>query len=175
MADYLYSGGSTETTASPQLTGLINSETSTNANKIAANYGSGIEEGRGLLNAPDNFNKNLSYGDAGTLGAIKSKYNQEYNQNAKQLSTKLMSQANTDQIKRLAVASQAADQEVELNRQKEFLKYQKSQANKKARGAVLGHVLGIVGGVVAGAYTAGAGAPAGFMAGEAAGNAIGGT
>lgn len=162
-------------TNSAALSGLINENNATNANKLSQNYSSGISEGRGLLNRPDTINKSLSYGDNATSNAIRSKYSHQYELSARELSTKTMAQAHSDQIKKLTVASQLADQEVQMNKDKALLRDKKKQADRKARGAVLGHVLGIVGGVVAGAYTMGTAAPAGFMAGEAAGNAIGGS
>lgn len=170
-----YNNMDLSSTNSAALSGLINEHNATDANKVAQNYSSGISEGRGLLNRPDNINQTLSYGNDATSNAIKSKYSQQYGLASRELSTKTMMQAHADQIQKLTVASQLADQEVQMNREKALLIDKKKQANKHARGAVLGHVLGIVGGVVAGAYTGGAAAPAGFMAGEAAGNAIGGS
>lgn len=169
-----YNNADLSSTSSQALGGLINEGNSTDANKLAQNYGSGISEGRGLLNRPDNFNQNTAYGDPATTGAIRAKYSQQYEQGARELSTKVMAQAHSDQIQKLTVASQLADQEVAMNKEKALLRDKKKQADRKARGQVLGHVLGIVGGVVAGIYTGGAGAAAGFAAGEGAGNAIGG-
>lgn len=161
-------------TNSQALQGLIGEENTTSANTLAGDYSSGISEGRGLLNRTDNFNKNLSYGDPATTNAIRSKYSHQYENASRELTAQTMRQAHSDKIQKLTVASQLADQEVQLNKEKALLKDKKKQADRRARGQVLGHVLGIVGGVVAGVYSGGAAAPAGFAAGEAAGNAIGG-
>lgn len=170
-----YNNADLTSTNSQALGGLINEHNATDATKLGQSYSSGISEGRGLLNRPDTMNQSLSYGNDATSNAIKQKYTQQYGLASRELSTKTMAQAHSDQVQKLTVASQLADQEVQMNKDKALLRDKKKQADRKARGAVLGHVLGIVGGVAAGVYTGGAGAPAGFMAGEAAGNAIGGS
>ena len=128
---------------------------------------------KGLLNADDNFNGGLSYGDKATSQAIKSRYAQGYHQSENKLKLDMIKGAQADHIHALGVASKAAGLEVEQNRQKMQLKWKIEQANKKARGAVVGEVLGITAGIVAGVYTGGAGAAAGYSAGKGVGQAVG--
>jgi hypothetical protein len=140
---------------------------------LANTYNSGISEGRGLLNSQDGFDSSVSYGNKAEADAIRSRYMPSYKRAETSLKIDNMKNAQSDQIRHLAIASQAAAQEVEINKQKTLLKWKIDQANKKARGAVLGNVLGIVGGVVGGIYGGPAGAMAGYGAGQGIGNAAG--
>ncbi len=175
-------GQSLDAVSDPAITANVNKSVGQTNQGIASSYGSGAGEARGLLNS-GNFNQGLSYGDSATSSAIKSRYMTSYGLGEKQLSLENIKNAQTDHLRNLNVATQAAGQEVEMNKQKALIKWQIEQQNKKARGAVLGTVLGItgavVGGVVAGAGSLGVGAvggaAAGYAAGNAAGNAIGGS
>ncbi len=162
------------TTASKEIGGLVNDNVSHTNAQVAQGYNSGASEARGLLNAPDHINDQLAFGTQAQTDAIKSRYNQDYGRQEKKLSLKMMMNADGDHIKALGHASELANEEVRQNTEKELLKHKISQANKKARAAVVGNVLGIVGAVVAGVYTGGAGAAAGYAAGEGVGNAVGG-
>lgn len=168
-------GHNVDSAADPSITANINEQVGQTNHGIAAQYGSGMAQARGLLNQPDNYNQGISYGDKATSDAIRSRYSQGFHRHENELSTDIMKNASRDHIANLHVASQAAGQEVEDNRQKAILRWKVEQANKKARGAVLGNVLGIVGGVVGGIYGGGApGAMAGYAAGQGVGNAVGG-
>ncbi len=161
-------------TASKEIGGLVNDANSQTNAQVAQNYSSGAGEARGLLNAPDHFNDSMAYGDRAQTDAIKGRYNQEYGRQEKKLSLKTMMNADADHVKALSHASALANEEVRQNTEKEMLKHKISQANKRARAAIVGNVLGIVG---AGAAIASGNpemAGAGFMVGSAAGNAFGG-
>lgn len=170
----------TDASSSPQIGEMIGSA-GTNQ-QLHDQYNSGSQEARGLLTRPDGYNSGLAYGDNATTAAIKSRYMQGYNRQEKELSTENMLNANKDNIKKLQIATDMAGQEVELNKQKELLKWKIKQANKAHRGAVLGNVLGIVGAVAGGAVAAAGsfgigtvgGAAAGYAGGQALGNSIGG-
>lgn len=175
------SGVNLEPTADPNITAHTNELVHQNSGDIANQYGSGINQARGLLNAPENFNASLGYGDKATTAAIRSRYSMPYQREENQLKLDNLKNAQSDHLRSLQVASQAAGQEVENNKQKAILKWKIDQANKKARGAVLGSILGIVGGVAGGVLGSGAGpagtvagAGAGMSLGEGVGNAIGG-
>lgn len=143
----------------------------TNAD-VARDYSAGGAAAKGLL-TPDNYNTGLSYGDRATHAAIRSRYMQPAVQQEQQLSTEIMSKASGDHIRNLTMATQAAGQEVEMNKQKAMLKYQVEQANRRAKARIYGDVLGIVGGV-AGAVGGGvAGGPMGAVAGAGAGQKLG--
>lgn len=170
-------------THDPSLAAFANEQVRQTNQDIAHSYGDqAVSTARGLLNAPDNFNSGLSYGDHATSEAIKSRYQQKYMQGENQLRTDIMKNAQSDHLRNLQVATDAAGKEVELNKQKALLKWKIDQANKHARGAIVGQTLGIVGavvGAVAGGYaTAGTGAvaggAAGYQAGQGLGQAIGG-
>ncbi len=164
-------------TADPAITANINNRTAQTSAGIAQNYGSELGEARGLLNSGGNEPPGLSYGDQATSAAIKARYNQAYTQNENQLKTSIIQNADQDHLRALTTATNAAGQEVELNRQKAILRYKVEQANRRARGQVLGSVLGIVGGVggaVIGGEAGGwKGAAVGAGVGQAAGSGIG--
>lgn len=169
-------GYNVDSSSSPAIEANVNGLVGQSNADVAHQYGQHTSEARGLLNQGENFNSRLGgYGDKATTDAIRSRYSMPYNREEKRLKLDIMQNAATDHIRNLQVASQAAGQEVEDNRQKAILRWKVEQANKKARGAVLGNVLGIVGGVVAGIYSGGTGAAAGYAAGQGAGNAIGGS
>ncbi len=167
-------GNSLDSVSSPSLGATIASQSGESNQDLANTYTNDAKSaGRGLLNSSDNFNNGLSFGDKAQTQAIQSRYTQSYNRGESALSLNALKNAQTDHVRNLSVATQAAGQEVEMNRQKAILKWKIEQENKKARGAILGTTLGIVGGVVAGIYSGGTGAAAGYAAGNAAGNAIG--
>jgi hypothetical protein len=167
-------GQSLESTASKDITENINQFSRGNVQSTADSY-SGNSAGRGILNAQTNFDRGLGGENTAEAAAIRNRYMPQYDRHERQLNLDNVRAAGADRIRNLAVATQAASEEVQLNRQKAILKDKIEKAQRAARGAVLGHVLGIVGGVVGGVVTGGVGAAAGFAAGEAAGNAIGGS
>lgn len=161
-------------TADPSVKANVAEQVGMSNHDLAQKYsGDATTAGRGLLNSHDNFNNGLSYGDNATSAAIKSRYNQDYKQSENALKLDTMKKANADHIANLHVATQAAGQEVELNKQKAILKWKMEQAEKKARGQVVGNVLGIVGGVVGAVYGGPAGAGAGYALGSGVGQAAG--
>ncbi len=163
-----------EATASPAIAANVNQYAGQTNQGIANSYTQGGESAaRGLLNAPSNFNSGLSYGDQATSAAIKARYLPQQNMAQSELKIDAMKNADADHLRNLQTATQAAGQEVEMNKQKAILKWKIDQQNKKARGAILGTTLGIVGGVVGGIYSGGTGAAAGYAAGQGVGNAVG--
>ena len=149
-----------------------------------AKYNSGAPQVAGLMNQPDNYSQKLGGADNAQLNAIKSKYDQKFGQDQSRLNLTLMKQANEDHLRKVQIANQMANQEMEINRQKEMLRQQRKAAKRQARGAMIGNVLGIVGavggGLAGGLGTGGtpmgaiAGASVGNSLGQAAGGAIGG-
>lgn len=166
-------GKNIDSTAQVFGSGLIESGQETGQQAGQRYMQAGSEAGRGLLGREDNYNQGLAYGDRAISDAIKSKYMQQYGKAEKKLNTQVLLKADQDKVKELNLTSQLANEEVELNKQKDMLKWKKKQADKKARGNVLGTVLGITVGTVAGIYSGGSGAAAGYAAGNAAGQAIG--
>lgn len=140
---------------------------------LANQYNSGLSSGRGLLNQQSNTNQGLAYGDQATSDAIKSRYMKDYQRTENKIKLDNVRNAQEDHIRNLQMASNAAGQEVEQNKQKSILKWKIDQANKASRGQALGTVLGIVGGVAGGVTGGAAGAGAGFAAGSGIGNAYG--
>lgn len=167
-------GYNVDSTSDPSITANVNDQISHTNADVAGKYGSGIPQARGLLAQPENFNNQLGYGDKATSAAIKSRYSMPYMREEQQLKLDNMRNASTDHIRNLQVASAAAGQEVEDNRQKAILRWKVEQANKKAKGAAIGNVLGIIGGVVGGIYGGAGGASAGYSAGQGIGNMAGG-
>lgn len=165
-------------TSSPIIQALGSEARNETAESMAKQYGGGTENARGLLNQGGNsFNSGLSYGDKAMSSAIRGKYMGDFNRNAHKVNLNNLRNADEDHIRKLSVASELANQEVEMNRQKEILKHKMKQAKKQQRGALIGSVLGIVGGVaggVAGSMAApGVGTGAGAMAGSALGSGLG--
>jgi hypothetical protein len=115
----------------------------------------------------------LDYGNNALTQAIQNRYSQGFNQNQAQLNTSIMQNADADHLQNLTVATNAASQEVELNRQKALLAWKIDQANKRARGQILGTTLGIVGGVVGGVAGGADGAMAGYKLGSGVGQSYG--
>src|SRR6185503_7205415 len=165
-------GQNLDPTATPAITDSINHQVGMSNQGLANSYSSNA--GQGLLNLNTSGGSGTAFQPSAESAAIRNRYMPQFNRSEQQLSLDNLKGAQEDHIRNLQVATAAAGQEVELNKQKAILKDKIDQANKKARGAVLGTVLGIVGGVVAGIYTGGTGAAAGYAAGNAAGNAIGG-
>jgi hypothetical protein len=167
-------GVSLDSTSSPALGALVDEHGKQTNSSIAQGYMQGAGVGKGLLNNPDQGNQNLAYGNPMST-AIRQRYMGEYTQNMNEINNRVLRAASADHIRNLATTSQLASQEVEMNRQKELLKNQIDQANKRARGQVLGTILGIVGGI-GGAVAGGAGgAMAGYQLGQGAGQVAGGS
>lgn len=167
--------GSIDTTSyrDPSLGATIDSQVGKSNADIGRSYTSGNQEARGLLNDPGQLNKSLGFNDQAMGDAIRSKYMQGYGHKESQLNNKMFQQADADHIRQLAGASELANQEVEMNRQKEILRWKVQQSKKAQRGAILGNVLGIAG-AAGGAYAGGPqGMMAGMQGGQAAGNMIG--
>lgn len=168
-------GQSLEATADPNITANVNQFSSGNIQSTADSYGSG-GAGRSMLNVPNRFDQGLGSSNDVQMAAIRNRYMPQFDRQERQLNLDNLKAAGTDRIRNLQVATQAASEEVQLNKQKAILKDKIEKAQRAARGAVLGHVLGIVGGVVGGIATMGTvGVAGGFAAGEAAGQAIGGS
>lgn len=174
MSDLSYDPNALKETHDPSLAAFSNQQLGQSNQSVADSYGhDAMAAGRGLLNAPNNMNSSLSYGDQATTAAIRGRTQQNYTQNENGLKLDVMKGAQADHIRNLQSATAMAGQEVEQNRQKALLKWKIDQANKKARGAIVGTTLGIVGGVV-GAYFGGpGGAAAGYAAGSGVGQAYG--
>ncbi len=160
--------------ASASVTQNINNQVGHTNQQIADSYSQpAMAAGRGLLNSHDNFNNGLSFGDQATTAAIKSRYDKQYQQSESGLKLDMIKGAQADHVRNLQVATQAAGQEVAMNKEKAILKWKQEQAAKKARGQVIGTTLGIVGGVVGAIYGGPAGAGAGYALGSGVGSAVG--
>jgi len=164
-------GQSLDPTATPAITDSIQHQGGMTNQGLANSYSSG-GQGQGLLNAHSNFDSSLGFSNPES-DAIKSRYMPQFQRSEQQLSLDNIKGAQQDHIRNLQVATQAAGQEVELNKQKAILRNKIEQQNRAARGAVLGQTLGIVGGVVGAIYGGAPGAMAGYQLGSGAGNAIG--
>lgn len=136
----------------------------------AADYGSGTETARGLLNSGDNgFTAGLGGENQAMSQAIKAKYGGTFNRAQDRLNVDNLKNAKADHLKKLEVATQMATQEHQMNFEKEMQRKKMAQMAKAMRGQVVGSVLGIVG-AGAGAFFGG---PAGMMAGAALGQGAG--
>jgi hypothetical protein len=129
-------------------------------------YSQGSRFASGLLDQPSSFERGLGGAPASPeLSAIKAKYNQEFGQSQRRLNLNVMKQGEEDNLRKIQIANQMAAEEMEINRQKELLRWQRKQAKRAARGQMIGSVLGIVG--------AGAGMAIGGPGGRAAGGMVG--
>lgn len=137
----------------------------------AANYGSGTETARGLLNRPDTFSEGIGGGDPAMSQAIRAKYTSGFNRNVDRMNLQNLKKAGDDHLKKLEVATQMANEEHKMNFEKEMARKKAAQAKAAMRGQLLGSVLGIVGGVAGGVATGGN--PMGIMAGAQLGSGTG--
>jgi hypothetical protein len=149
---------------------LANSESTASRH---TDYMGGEQAARGLLNTPDSYSGGLSYGDSATRDAIRSKAFGGFEKAHAHLSIETLKNADQDHLKKLEVASSMANEEYQMNMQKEILRKKQAQAKQMARGALVGSVLGIVGGVTGGAAGGAPGAMAGYQLGSGVGNAAG--
>ncbi len=170
-------GQSLDSTSDPSITHSVNRQVGMSNADVATDYGKGSEGARGLLTQPSHFNSGLSYGDQATSDAIRARYMPQFNRQQSELKLENIKNAASDHIRNLQVATDAAGQEVEMNKQKAMLKWKIEQQNRAARGAILGTTLGIIGGVVGTVYSGGnvAVGAAAYQAGSGAGQAIGGS
>lgn len=127
----------------------------------------------GLLNQSDNTNQNLSFGDQALSSAIRGKYSKPFQVQQQGLQNKMKLDARNEHFEKIRVAHELANEEANLNFQKELIKYKQKQQKRAQRQAVIGSVLGLVGGIAGGVFTGGnpAGVGAGMAAGQGAGNA----
>ena len=142
----------------------------------AANYNSGNEAARGLLARDNAFGESLGGGpDPAMSAAIRNKYAGQFGQKMGRLNLENVKAANSDHLKKMEVATQMANEEHQMNFQKEMMRKKAAQAKQMMRAQLVGTVLGIVGGVAGGAATMSPqGAMAGMALGQGAGQAIGG-
>lgn len=134
------------------------------------NYNQGSQNASGLMNDSGSFDRGLASQNP-EMSAIKQKYNTDFGRNQKRLSLSLMKQGEEDHLRKVQIANQMASEEMQINQQKEMLKWQRKQAKKMARAQTIGSVLGIVG---AGAGLATTGTAAGGMVGYSIGQGVGG-
>lgn len=161
-----------EFTADQNLRQLSGEARSTTAEGLNQNYSQDLGKARGLLNSGDGgFNDRLGYDNKVVRDAIKSKYNQDFAQSEKKIKLQNMMNANEDQLKRLSVASNMANEEVATNQRKWELKQKMDQQRRAARAQMVGAVLGIAGGIAGGVVTGGS--PMGIMAGAQLGQGVG--
>ncbi len=145
----------------------------------AANYTSGTDSARGLLNRPDTFSAGLGGAPDPMQSAIRQKYAGQFERAQDHTNLDALKGAKLDHLRKLDVATQMASQEHQMNFEKEMQRKKMSQQQRMMRGQIVGQVLGIVGAVaggVAGAPTgvgAVGGAAAGYALGSGVGNAIG--
>lgn len=170
-------GTSLDATSTPAVGATVSHQAGMSNADVANNYNGGLSAGRGLLNTSSGFNSGLSYGDKATSDAIRSRYMPQYNLKENELRLNNMRGAQEDHLRNLQTATQAASQEVEMNKQKAMLKWKIDEQNRAARGAILGNILGIAGGIggaaVAGPNGAAGGAMAGYQLGSGVGNMAG--
>jgi len=155
------------------IAGLLKDNQGSSAAANTSNYMNAASEARGLLNAPDNFNRGMSYGDEAMSKAIRNKGSQKYSMGERRLANEMRKGGQDDYVKKLQITSQLANEEHQINVQKEIMRQKQEQARKAARGQVIGTVLGITGAVAGGMMTGGAGAGAGAMAGYQIGSGVG--
>lgn len=148
--------------------GLIQAGLNSTPEQEVANYSQGTDTS-GLLNQDSGMNQSLSFGDQALSSAIKGKYSKPFQVQQQGLQNKIKLDARNAHFEKMLTAHHLANEEANLNFQKEMIKYKQKQAKKAQRGAVIGQVLGLTGAIVGGIY----GGPVGSAAGGAAGNEAG--
>lgn len=153
--------------------GLINQGMQSTPEQSYGQLSQGVGDSRGLLNQQDNFNQGMAYGDQALSSAIRSKYSKPYNVQMSGLDNKMKLDARNAHFEKIRTAHQMANEEANLNFQKELIKYKQKKQKQAQRSALIGQTLGIVGAAVGGAYGGPAGAAAGGGAGQMMGSEIG--
>ena len=148
--------------------GLINQGMNSTSDKEFANISQGTNDSRGLLTQPDNFSSGLASDPMSE--AIRGKYSRNYNIHQSGLQNKMKVDARNSHFEKVRVAHELANEEAQINFQKEMTKYKQKMAKRQQRQALIGQTLGLVGGVVGGIYGGPAGAAGGSTAGQAAGS-----
>jgi hypothetical protein len=146
--------------------GLINQGLNSTADQSYQSISQGTEQS-GLLNQPDNSE---GLGMAPMSEAIRSKYSKPFHMQQQRQQQKMKLDARNEHFAKVEMAHQLANEEANLNFQKELIKYKQKQAKRAQRMAVINSVLQL-GGMVAGTVAGGPGA--GTMAGGAAGTMAG--
>jgi hypothetical protein len=148
--------------------GLIDNAMSNSPEKEYQAISKGVDSSRGLVRSDDQFNSALSMKNPQS-DAIRQKYMGEFDLKMGGLKNQMSLDAKNASFNKLAVATEAAAQEAQLNFQKEVMKYRQRKAKQAQRMAVVGNVLGLVG-MGAGAMAGGpVGAGVGMQAGQTAG------
>lgn len=152
--------------------GLIKSGLNSTPDQEYGNFSQGTDTS-GLLNQDSGMNQSLSYGDQALSSAIKGKYSRPFQVQQQGLQNKMKIDARNAHFEKVLTAHHLANEEANLNFQKELIKYKQKKQKQAQRGAVIGQVLGLTGAIVGGIYGGPAGAAAGGAAGSAGGQSAG--
>ena len=153
--------------------GLIKSGLDSTAEKEYQNLSQGTDYS-GLINKQDNTNQSLSFGDQAMSSAIRAKYSRPFQTQQQGMQNKMQLDARNVHFEKMRVAHQMANEEANLNFQKELIKYKQKKMKQAQRSQLIGSVLGLVGGVVGGIYGGPGGAVAGQQGGSMVGTQVGG-
>lgn len=156
----------------PAVSGFLKEAQGTSADQRLSTYKDAARGSSGLIQSDNQFNKSLGMNPQ--TDAIRSKYMGEFNKAQDRQDLELSKSSTQDHLKKLAIASDLASQEIQLNQQKAMLRAKIKRANKQARAQTIGAVLGIVGTGVGAFYGGPSGAVGGGMLGQSLGTAAAG-
>lgn len=154
--------------------GLIKQGFESTPDQAYGQLSQGVGDSKGLLTQDDNFNQGLSYGDQALTSAIRSKFSKPHNIQMSGMENKMKLDARNAHFAKIQTAHQLANEEANLNFQKELIKYKQKKQKQAQRSALIGQTLGLVGGVVGGIYGGPAGAAGGMAGGQMVGSQLGG-
>jgi hypothetical protein len=143
--------------------GLIDAANASTPQSEYASLSKGTNQS-GLIDSGASFDNTLAYKPQ--TDAIRSKYMQGYNTQMAGLENKMSLESKNASFNKIAVATEAAAQEAQLNFQKELMKYKQKMAKRAQRMATIGTVLNVAG--TAGGFAVGG--PAGAVVGGAVAN-----
>src|SRR5688572_13373032 len=125
--------------------GLIDSANASTPQKEMATLSRGTDQS-GLIQSDSGFNQGLAYKPQSD--AIRQKYLGKYEQDRGALKNKMDIDSRNATFNKLAVATEAASKEAQMNFEKKLAEYKRKMAKRAARSATIGSVLGLVGTVV---------------------------
>lgn len=152
--------------------GLIKKGMDSTADKEYQNISQGTDTS-GLLNGGSGFNDGLNFGNDAMTQAIRQKYSKPFQVQQQGLQNKMKLDARNEHFTKIHTAHQLANEEANLNFQKEMIKYKQKMQKKAMRGQIISTVLSLGGAVAGGVVGGPVGAMAGYGGGAMAGQAIG--
>ena len=145
----------------------INGAMNSSPEKMQASYQP--PSASGLLKDDGGFNEGLAYKNP-MSAAIQARTMSGFQKEEQKLNAEVKNQSRNAYFDRLSQAASLAQQEQQMNFEKEMARRRAKEAKKQARGQIIGTILGVAG---AGAGAMMGGGPVGAVAGAQLGSSVG--